>query len=105
MSARRARADLYVFFYQRSIKLLKPQGVLSFITSNKWYRAKYGENLRLFMGTHTQLKSIIDFGDEAVFTAIAYPTIVIATRRAKLAESAASDRSSARLELDAGTPC
>lgn len=78
-----SRADLYVFFYERSVKLLKPQGVLSFITSNKWYRAKYGENLRLFMASHTRLESIIDFGDEAVFTALAYPTIVIATRREK----------------------
>ena len=78
-----SRADLYVFFYERSVKLLKPQGVLSFITSNKWYRAKYGEGLRQFMATHTRLKNIVDFGDEAVFTAIAYPTIVIATRREK----------------------
>src|SRR6185437_9555903 len=76
-------ADLFVYFYERSVKLLKPQGALSFITSNKWYRTKYGENLRLFMATHTRLRSIIDFGDEAVFTAIAYPTIVIATRREK----------------------
>jgi type I restriction-modification system DNA methylase subunit len=76
-------ADLFVYFYERSVKLLKPHGALSFITSNKWYRAKYGEPLRQFMATHTRLHSIIDFGDEAVFTAIAYPTIVIATRRAK----------------------
>lgn len=76
-----SRADLYVFFYERSVNLLKPHGTLSFITSNKWYRAKYGENLRQFMATHTKLKAIIDFGDEAVFTAIAYPTIVVATRR------------------------
>ena len=76
-------ADLFVYFYERSVKLLKPQGVLSFITSNKWYRAKYGEALRLFMATQTHLNSIIDFGDAAVFTAIAYPTIVIATRREK----------------------
>lgn len=74
-------ADLFVYFYERSVKLLKPHGALSFITSNKWYRAKYGENLRQFMATHTKLRNIIDFGDEAVFTAIAYPTIVIATRR------------------------
>ena len=88
-----SRADLYVFFYERSVKLLKPQGVLSFITSNKWYRAKYGENLRLFMASHMRLNSIIDFGDEAVFTAIAYPTIVIATRREKpLNPAPASDQ-------------
>ncbi|MBS0469293.1 MAG: Eco57I restriction-modification methylase domain-containing protein [Proteobacteria bacterium] len=86
-------ADLFVYFYERSVKLLKPHGALSFITSNKWYRAKYGENLRLFMATHTRLKNIIDFGDEAVFTAIAYPTIVIATRRERpLNPAPASDQ-------------
>ncbi|MDQ5908191.1 MAG: hypothetical protein QG599_282 [Pseudomonadota bacterium] len=74
-------ADLYVYFYERSIKLLKPEGVFAFITSNKWYRANYGEKLRDWMNRHTQIRSIIDFGDEAVFTAIAYPTIIIATRR------------------------
>ncbi|MDP2829451.1 MAG: Eco57I restriction-modification methylase domain-containing protein [Sulfuricellaceae bacterium] len=76
-------ADLYVYFYERSIKLLKPHGAFAFITSNKWYRAKYGEKLRDWMNCNTRLRRIIDFGDEAVFTAIAYPTIVIATRREK----------------------
>lgn len=76
-----SRADLYVFFYERAIRLLKPEGAFAFITSNKWYRAKYGEKLREWMNRHTRLTKIIDFGDEAVFTALAYPTIVIAIRR------------------------
>jgi type I restriction-modification system DNA methylase subunit len=76
-------ADLFVYFYERAVKLLRACGVLSFITSNKWYRAGYGKELRQFMATRTRLKSIIDFGDEAVFTAIAYPTIVLAERREK----------------------
>ncbi|MBV5310217.1 Eco57I restriction-modification methylase domain-containing protein, partial [Chromatium okenii] len=74
-------ADLYVYFFERAVTLLKPNGVLSFITSNKWYRAKYGTNLRKWLNQHTRLQQVLDFGDEAVFTAIAYPTIVIATRR------------------------
>ena len=74
-------ADLYVYFYERSIQLLNPYGALSFITSNKWFRAKYGADLRRYMATHTELRQIIDFGDEAVFDALAYPTIVIATKR------------------------
>ncbi len=74
-------ADLYVYFYERSFQLLNPHGVLSFITSNKWFRAKYGELLRGYMATHTTLRQIIDFGDEAVFDALAYPTIVIASKR------------------------
>ncbi len=74
-------ADLYVYFYERSFQLLNPYGCLSFITSNKWFRAKYGADLRRYMTTHTEMRQIIDFGDEAVFDALAYPTIVIASKR------------------------
>ena len=74
-------ADLYVYFYERSMQLLKPQGALSFITSNKWYRAGYGKALRTYLCSHAKLVSIIDFGDEAVFTALAYPTILVAQKR------------------------
>jgi adenine-specific DNA-methyltransferase len=77
------KADLYVYFYERSFQLLKPYGCLSFITSNKWLRTGYGEALRIFMGTQTQLVRILDFDYEDVFDALAYPTIVIATKRAK----------------------
>jgi hypothetical protein len=85
-------ADLYIYFYERGIKLLKPGGAFAFITSNKWYRAKYGDKLRDWMNRHTRLKHVIDFGDEAVFSAIAYPTIVIATRReTEVKHAAASD--------------
>lgn len=76
-------ADLFVYFYERSFQLLNPHGCLSFITSNKWFRAKYGTALREYMVTHTELRQIIDFGDEAVFDALAYPTIVIATKRGR----------------------
>ena len=74
-------ADLYVYFYERSMQLLKPQGALSFITSNKWYRAGYGKALRTYLRSHARLLSIINFGDTDVFDALAYPTIVIARKR------------------------
>jgi adenine-specific DNA-methyltransferase len=32
-------ADLYVYFYERALQLLRPNGVLSFISSNKYFRA------------------------------------------------------------------
>ncbi|NTH03824.1 hypothetical protein G6M00_31815 [Agrobacterium rhizogenes] len=74
-------ADLFVYFIQRGIELLNPGGAFAFITSNKWYRAKYGTNLRGWLNRHTQLRRIVDFGDAEVFDAIAYPTILIANRR------------------------
>jgi hypothetical protein len=73
-------ADLYVYFYDRALQLLRPGGVLSYITSNKWYRAAYGEKLRTHLGKTTSLLHAIDFGDAPVFTAISYPTIVIARK-------------------------
>ncbi|MFB1488012.1 MAG: hypothetical protein AADX96_17740 [Thiocapsa sp. C3-sup] len=39
-------ADLYVYFYERGLELLAPRGTLSYIITNKWLRAGYGEPLR-----------------------------------------------------------
>jgi adenine-specific DNA-methyltransferase len=74
-------ADIYVYFYERALRLLKPQGALAFITSNKWYRINYGKGLRDWLSTHARILRIVDFGDAPVFEAIAYPTILIATRK------------------------
>jgi hypothetical protein len=73
-------ADLYVYFYEAGIKLLRTGGTLSFITSNKWFRSGYGEKLRGWLAKNTRVLQLIDFGDAPVFTAIAYPTIVIVQR-------------------------
>ena len=43
-----ATADIYCLFYERGVRLLKEGGHLSYITSNKWMRAGYGEALRSF---------------------------------------------------------
>jgi len=70
-------ADLYVYFYERGLNLLKTGGVLTFISSNKYFRAAYGQKLRQFLAVQSSIHQIIDFGDAPVFTAIAYPTILI----------------------------
>jgi hypothetical protein len=70
-------ADLYVYFFERALQLLRVGGVLSFITSNKYMRAAYGERLRtyLFYATHPHV--ILDFGDADLFTSVAYPCIFV----------------------------
>ncbi|MFN6515875.1 MAG: Eco57I restriction-modification methylase domain-containing protein [Nostoc sp. CreGUA01] len=60
-------ADLYCFFYARALQLLKPGGMLAFISSNKWFRAKYGEKLKKHIADTCQVNSITDFGDLPVF--------------------------------------
>jgi hypothetical protein len=70
-------ADLYVYFYERSIQLLNQAGVFCFITANKWMRSGYGEKLRDYLQQHTRVRRLVDFGDAEIFDAIAYPCIVI----------------------------
>lgn len=70
-------ADLYVYFFEKSIELLRVGGLLSFITSNKYFRAAYGEKLRAFLLYGTAPQVILDFGDTNIFTAVAYPCILV----------------------------
>ncbi|MEJ7861271.1 MAG: TaqI-like C-terminal specificity domain-containing protein [Pyrinomonadaceae bacterium] len=69
-------ADILVYFYELSLRVLKQNGKFSFITSNKFMRANYGKPLRSFLGNFN-LDEIIDFGDAPVFGGIAaYASIV-----------------------------
>jgi len=75
-------ADLYVYFYYRAIQLLRQHGMLVFISSNKWFRANYGVNLRKYIAGHLTVHSITDFGDLPVFeSATAYPMIFVAQKQ------------------------
>lgn len=73
-------ADLYVYFYEQGLKLLKNKGILCYISSNKYFRSGYGEKLRQFLANESTIYQLIDFGDAPVFTAIAYPSIIIASK-------------------------
>jgi len=69
-------ADLYTYFIERSITLLKRHGILGFIVSNKWLRSNYGMSLRSWL-KHYHIEEIIDFGDLSVFKkATIYPCII-----------------------------
>jgi hypothetical protein len=69
-------ADLYAYFIEKGISLLRPGGVFSYIVANKWMRANYGKPLRKFLLTK-QIEEIVDFGDLPVFkNATTYPSII-----------------------------
>ena len=74
----KSTADLYVYFYDRGFELLKNGGVLTYISSNKYFRSGYGDKLRGFLSGQTTIFEITDFGDAEVFEAIAYPSIIVA---------------------------
>lgn len=74
-------ADLFTYFYERGVKLLKPGGTISYISSNKYFRAGYGKKLREYLTTNTTINVLIDFGDLPVFEATAYPSVLVATKK------------------------
>ncbi|HPR74238.1 MAG TPA: TaqI-like C-terminal specificity domain-containing protein [Bacteroidales bacterium] len=75
-------ADLYVYFIEKGVSLLKQGGFFSYIVANKWFRANYGKSLRQWM-KRQNIFEIIDFGDLPVFKqATTYPCIVVIQKKA-----------------------
>ena len=69
-------ADLYAYFIEKGISLLRENGQFSYIVANKWMRANYGKPLRTWL-SKKPIEEIIDFGDLPVFkTATTYPCIL-----------------------------
>ncbi|BAP54806.1 type I restriction-modification system methyltransferase subunit [Thioploca ingrica] len=71
-------ADLYTYFFERGLGLLKPQGKLGFICSSTFFKTGSGEPLRHYLATHTTIETIVDFGDLQVFAGVTtYPAILV----------------------------
>jgi len=74
-----SRGDIYCFFYERGLSLLHEDGVLTFISSNKFQRAGYGKGLRQLLALQ-RIQTLIDFCELPVFAAATDPMIVIVTK-------------------------
>ncbi|XQQ05299.1 MAG: Eco57I restriction-modification methylase domain-containing protein [Leptolyngbya sp. IPPAS B-1204] len=48
-AAHNRAADLYVYLYEKGLKILKPNGTLSYIVTNKWFKSGYGESLAMLL--------------------------------------------------------
>ena len=59
--------DIYCLFYEMGMKLLKPEALLSFITSNGWMKSAYGKSLRSILTSQYQPSLLIDFAGYKVF--------------------------------------
>jgi hypothetical protein len=75
-------ADVYCLFYEVGIQsLLKPDGILCYITSNSWLRTKYGGALRKFFTELTNPLKLVNLEDTQMFpTAIVETNILLAQK-------------------------
>ena len=69
--------DIYCLFYERGYQLLKPNGHLCYITSNKWMRAGYGEKTREFFAKNTNPILLIDFAGVKIFESATVDTNIL----------------------------
>lgn len=79
-----SRGDIYCFFYEQGLDLLRDGGVLTFISSNKFQRAGYGNGLRQLLASQ-RIHTLIDFCELPVFEAATDPMIVIVAKGAAAA--------------------
>jgi hypothetical protein len=71
------RADLYAYFFERGVGVLKEGGRLGYISSSTFFRTGSGENLRRFLGDNVAVETVIDFGDLQIFEGVTtYPAII-----------------------------
>ena len=69
--------DIYCLFYERGWQLLKKNGHLCYITSNKWMRAGYGEKTRDFFAKKTSPMLLIDFAGVKIFESATVDTNIL----------------------------
>jgi hypothetical protein len=71
-----AQSDLYTYFYIRGLKLLNPNGILTFICSNSWLDVGYGAWLQKFLLDRAPIDFIIDNHAKRSFAEADVNTIV-----------------------------
>ena len=63
-----AFADLFCFFYELGIRILKQNGLLSYITSNSFLKADYGKPLRELFIEKTTINELINIEETQIFS-------------------------------------
>ncbi|EJP4017669.1 Eco57I restriction-modification methylase domain-containing protein [Campylobacter coli] len=76
-------SDIYTYFYELGFNVLKENGILSFITSNKYTRAGYGEALREFLLKNTYILKYIDLNGIKVFDSATVDTSILCFEKSK----------------------
>lgn len=72
------RADLYVAFFERGLRLLSQHGTLCFVCADRWVLNRYGAPLRALIHASFGVRVYLDLHDASPFEeeVIAYPSII-----------------------------
>lgn len=73
------RADLYIAFFEKTLRLLRPKGKHCFICANRWQKNEYGRKLRKLVAKCFRLERIVNVERADAFKedVLAYPAITL----------------------------
>lgn len=94
------RADLYIPFIEKSLRLLSGGGAVTFICADRWMKNRYGGPLRDMISKEFNLRVYVDMYDTPAFftEVVAYPAITVIAK-----EKASRTRVVHRPTIDAVT--
>ena len=56
-------SDIFTYFFERGLQVLRDGGRLAFITSGSWVRGNFGSPLRKYLAETAAIESMVDFGE------------------------------------------
>lgn len=72
------KSDLYVYFFEKGLNIVKSNSLIAFIASSKYTKTKYGKALIEYINENSNIISFIDFKDLDIFSGIvAYPSTIV----------------------------
>jgi hypothetical protein len=77
--------ELYAYFFERSIDLIRNEGTIAFITGSLYIKGVKFEPLRKYLTTNTELLHLINEGDE-IFENVKMPTSVFIAKKSNKIE-------------------
>ena len=78
------RADLYAYFFELGVRVLRPGGRLGYISSSTFFRTGSGAPLRDYLARETAVEAVVDFGDRQLFEGVTtYPAVLIVRKGAE----------------------
>lgn len=75
------RADLYFYFFERGIRLLKEGGRLGYVCNSTFLNTKAATGLRSYLLRNSQLENLVNFGDIQIFEGVATLPMIVTLRR------------------------
>jgi type I restriction-modification system DNA methylase subunit len=90
-------ADIFTYFFERGLQVLRDGGRLAFITSGSWVRGNFGGPLRKYLVENAAIESMIDFGEFQPFedAEMIRPSIAVLKKRSARSRCASSNGSPA----------